>query len=90
MKKKENYAPPPTPKKPKLSKVTSKNEKAMEKMNKYIARQVAKQGLYPAHLFLRSTKNAQTKTLNQHFLYPLFTNCPFLFRLAPEICRCGY
>ena len=44
--------------KPKLSKVTSKNEKAMKKMNKCIARQVAKQGKHSIKLFYSNLSSA--------------------------------
>ena len=50
--KEEKYVPPPTPKKPKLSKGMGKNERAVEKMNKYIAKQIANQAKYSGHLFL--------------------------------------
>ena len=50
--KEEIYAPPPTPKKPKLSPGMGKNERAVQKMNKYIAKQIANQGKYSGHLFL--------------------------------------
>ena len=50
--KEEIPSPPPTPKKPKLSKGMGKNERAVEKMNKYIAKQIANQAKYSGHLFL--------------------------------------
>ena len=50
--KEEKYSPPPTPKKPKLSKGMGKNERAVQKMNKYIAKQIANQAKYSGHLFL--------------------------------------
>ena len=46
----ENEEPPPLPVL-KRTKVVSKNEKAVAKMNKYIAKKVA-QSQYPGHLFL--------------------------------------
>ena len=50
--KEEIPTPPPTPKKPKLSAGMGKNERAVQKMNKYIAKQIANQAKYSGHLFL--------------------------------------
>ena len=62
------------------------NERAMAKMNKFIARQVAKPGIYPGYLFLSSTKS----NYSQCFVFQPLVNWPCLFLLTPAIKRWGY